>query len=83
VRDCVKRFFTALRAVKNLFTQSLTKSFFLALRAKLNLDRDIFLLISQSEISKKMSLSKAYFAACCGKERLCRHPFLFPNPCVG
>ena len=39
----------------------------MALRAKLNLDRGIFFLISQSEIRKKMPLSKENFAAAGGK----------------
>jgi hypothetical protein len=38
----------------------------LALRAKLNLDRDIFFLIFVGKIRKKMSLSKEYFAAAGG-----------------
>jgi hypothetical protein len=43
------------------------KSIFSALRAKLNLDGDIFFLISLCEIRKKMSPSKENFAAAGGK----------------
>jgi hypothetical protein len=39
----------------------------LALRAKLNLDGDIFFLILRSKIRKKMSPSKEYFAAAGGE----------------
>ena len=43
------------------------KMFFTALRAKLNLDGDIFFLILLRKIRKKMSPSKEYFAAEGGK----------------
>jgi hypothetical protein len=43
------------------------KSLFLALRAKLYLDGDIFFLILLSKIRKKMSPSKESFAAEAGK----------------
>ncbi len=39
------------------------KSLFMALRTKLYLDSDIFLLILLRKINKKMSLSKEYFVA--------------------
>jgi hypothetical protein len=49
------------------------KRFFLALRAKLNLDEDIFFLILLRKIRKKMSSSKEYFAAA-GGENLFTQP---------
>jgi len=49
------------------------KSIFSALRAKLNLDGDIFFLISLCEIRKKMSPSKENFAAA-GSKRLFTQP---------
>ena len=49
------------------FAWGCVKRFFLALRAKLNLDGDIFFLILRSKIRKKMSPSKEYFAAVGGK----------------
>jgi hypothetical protein len=49
------------------------KSVFMALRAKLSLDRDIFFLILRSKIKKKMSPSKESFAAA-GGERLFTQP---------
>jgi hypothetical protein len=49
------------------------KRFLLALRAKLNLDGDIFFLILRSKIRKKMSPSKEYFAAA-GGENLFAQP---------
>jgi hypothetical protein len=45
----------------------------MALRAKLNLDGDIFFLILRSKIRKKMSPSKEYFAAA-GGENLFTQP---------
>ncbi|MFZ4426125.1 MAG: hypothetical protein ACOYOO_03125 [Saprospiraceae bacterium] len=49
------------------------KRFFLALRAKLSLDGDIFFLILLRKIRKKMSPSKEYFAAA-GGENLFSQP---------
>jgi hypothetical protein len=45
---------------QNFILRGCVKRFFLALRAKLNFDRDIFFLILRSKIRKKMSLSKEY-----------------------
>ena len=53
-----------------LFFWGCVKSFFMALRAKLYLDGDIFFLILRSKIRKKMSPSKEYFAAEGGKRQL-------------
>jgi hypothetical protein len=62
----------ALRA-KLYFERGCVKRFFLAPRAKLNLDEDIFFLILLNKIRKKMSSSKEYSAAA-GGENLSTQP---------
>ena len=58
------------REAPNSILCGCVKSPFSALRAKLNLDGDIFFLISLCEIRKKMSPSKENFAAAGGKTLL-------------
>jgi hypothetical protein len=59
--------------MKGFFDRGCVKRFFLALRAKLNLDGDILFLILLRKIRKKMSPSKEYFAAA-GGENLFTQP---------
>ena len=54
-------------SAKLKFKRGCVKSLFMALRAKLSLDGDIFFLILRSKIKKKMSPSKECFAAYGGK----------------
>jgi len=62
-----KSFLPPTTAEFHIKTRGCVKSIFSALRAKLNLDGDIFFLISLCEIRKKMSPSKENFAAAGGK----------------
>ena len=66
LEGCVKSL-SLPSAAKHSLDRGCVKRFFLALRAKLNFDGDIFFLILQSKIRKKMSPSKEYFAAVGGE----------------
>jgi hypothetical protein len=56
------------------------KRFFMALRAKLYLDGDIFFLILRSKIRKKMSPSKEYFAAAGGENPFTQPQIFYTTP---
>ena len=73
---CLSKQYSAAYGGEILYlNRGCVKSIFMALRAKLYLDRGIFSLILRSKIREKMPLSKEYYAAAGGK-RL----FIQPHP---
>jgi hypothetical protein len=84
---CRSEEYSAAAGGENLFTQprilseGCVKSLFMALLAKLNLDGDIFFLISRSEIAKMTCRSEEYSAAAGGKN-LFAQPRILSEGCV-
>ncbi|MFZ4426279.1 MAG: hypothetical protein ACOYOO_03905, partial [Saprospiraceae bacterium] len=86
---CLSKDYLARSAVKSLlppaaaeyyFERGCVKRFFLALRAKLYLDGDIFFLILRSKIRKNMSPSKEYFAAAGGENPFTQPQIFYTTP---